>query len=145
MVSAVLALELGSAACSSGKDTVEPSASTKHTAFVEGCDEFDVIVQNRWDPLGAAIRPAPDVDSGKVGSFGGNDKVEVDGWVETEPAYPNNGEPWNSDVWFHLEDGLGWLSFAAVRGEETTYDPTGLEDGGKPAPTPAECETAYQP
>lgn len=117
-------------------------------SFTGGCDVFRVYAQNRYAPLGAAVRAEPDVLSEKLEpSFAGNEVIAVDGWVETgEPAYPTNPAPWNSDVWFHLANRRGWVNFAAVRAEPTTPDPTGLaRDGGAPASTAPDCRGEYHP
>jgi hypothetical protein len=108
-----------------------------------GCDAFQIFAQNRWNPYGTAVRAQPNVQSKKVGGFAPNESISVDGWVHSRPAYPTNTAPWNSDVWFHLADQSGWVSFAGVRAVPTSEDPSGLsEDGGKPAATNAKCEGA---
>jgi hypothetical protein len=67
--------------------------------------------------------------------------IAVDEWVHSRPAYPTNSAPWNSDVWFHLADNSGWVSFAGVRATPVKHDPTGEDpDGGTPAPTSGRCE-----
>ena len=112
--------------------------------FSGGCETFRVVAQNRWDPFGASVRVGPDPLSEKVGSYGPNELVPVDGWVHSEIAYPTNAPPWDSDIWFHLADGTGWVSFAAVRELPTEPDPTLRADGGPPPPTPATCQGAIQ-
>lgn len=113
------------------------------TCFVGGCEDFRVYAQNRWAPLGAAVREAPDVNSRQVAGYDGNMGITVDGWVRSSVPYPTNAPPWNSDVWFHLSNGAGWASYAGVRALPTAPDPTGLSpDGGAPAPAPPECEGA---
>lgn len=110
------------------------------SGLVGGCEAFTVFAQNRWAPLGTAVRAEPFGVAEKVGSFAPNELIAVDGWVRTRAPYPSNSEPWNSDKWFHLENNAGWVSFAGVRADPTTPDPTGFdEDGGRPAPTPDEC------
>lgn len=88
-------------------------------SFTGGCDAFRVYAQNRYAPLGAAVRAEPDVLSEKLEpSFAGNEVIAVDGWV----------------------------NFAAVRAEPTTPDPTGLaRDGGAPASTAPDCRGEYHP
>lgn len=111
-----------------------------------GCEKYGVFAQNRWTPIGAAVRKQPDVLAAKLEpGFAGNEVVAVDGWIHGKPAYPKNSYPWNSDIWFHLANRKGWVTFAAVRGEPTEPDPTLRADGGQPAPTPPECEGTYQP
>lgn len=111
--------------------------------FSGGCDAFQVFAQNRWNPYGTAVRAAPNVTSKKVGGFAPNESIAVDGWVHSRPAYPTNTAPWNNDVWFHLADQAGWVSFAGVRATPVSQDPTGLsKNGGPPAPTNGKCEGA---
>ena len=112
------------------------------TRFVGSCEPFRVYAQNRWEPMGAALKASPDVASRHVGGLLPNLVVFVDGWVHARVAYPTNSPPWDSDVWFHVADGSGWVSFAAVRETPTAPDPTGLADGGAPAPTAEACHGA---
>lgn len=113
--------------------------------LVGGCARFTVFAQNRWNPVGAAKRAKPLADSNKVGSFAPNELVAVDGWVRTQPAYPTNKNPWDSDVWFHVADGTGWVAFAAVRADPTPYDPTGFSDqGGRPVPLASGCSASVR-
>lgn len=122
--------------------------SPENDDFVGGCDAFGVYAQNRWAPVGAAVREEPDVLSAKLSpSFAPNEVIAVDGWVSTgEPVYPTNPEPWNSDIWYHLANRDGWVSFAGVRAAPTEPDQTlRSPDGGQPAPTTPECEGTYQP
>jgi hypothetical protein len=110
-----------------------------------GCPAFQVFAQNRWDPVGTAIRSGPNVQSHQVGSFPANMSISVNGWVHGRPAYPTNTAPWNNDIWFHLSDGAGWVSFPGVRATPVANDPTGTSpDGGTPAPTASSCEGAIQ-
>lgn len=105
------------------------------------CAPYRVYSQNRWAPLGTAIRAEPAAESEQIGKFAGNDSIMVDGWLHGAVAHPTNPEPWNSDVWFHLTDDKGWVSFAGVRGVPTEPDPTlHSPDGGQPAPLLAPCE-----
>jgi hypothetical protein len=110
-----------------------------------GCAPFQVFAQNRWDPIGTSVRMQPNILSDKNGSFAPNESISVDGWVHGRPAYPTNPAPWNSDIWYHLTDGAGWVSFAGVRASPTGYDPTGLSsDGGPAVAVSASCEGAVQ-
>jgi hypothetical protein len=106
-----------------------------------GCQPYIIYGQNRWQPYGAMVRATP-YRAGKVmGGVSPNELVHVDGWVHTESAQPSNVPPWNSNIWFHLSDGSGWVSFAGTRAVPTPPDPTGLDpNGGTPAPTPSNCE-----
>lgn len=115
------------------------------TGFSGGCSAFQVFAQNRWRPIGTSERAAPDVTSRKVNGFAPNESIPVDGWVHARPAYPSNTAPWDSDVWFHVADNSGWVSFAGVRDLPVSFDPTGRSaDGGVPAPTTAGCEGSAQ-
>lgn len=109
-----------------------------------GCATYQVFAQNRWAPVGTAIREQPNVLSTQVGSYPGNMSIAVNGWVYGRAAYPTNTPPWNSNIWFHLADGAGWVSFPGVRDTPTSIDPTGHADGGDPPPTPAACEGAVE-
>ena len=121
--------------------------SGKNDHFSGGCEKFAVYAQNRWAPYGTAVRTQPDVLAPKEDkSFAPNEVIAVDGWVHTsQPAYPTNTPPWNSDVWFHVANFDGWVSFAGVRAEPTAQDPTGRADGGPAAPTTQDCEGTYHP
>jgi hypothetical protein len=111
------------------------------SGFTGGCGAFVVYAQNRWEPYGAAIRAEPSVRAKQIGSYDPNQVIAVDGWVHAEVAYPTNSAPYNSDVWFHLANEPGWVSFGGVRGTPTTRDPTGLDrNGGQPAPLSVACE-----
>jgi hypothetical protein len=128
---------------------------------VPGCTIFTVYAQNRFAPLGAAVRVSPDLRAAKSDrlSFAPNEAIPVDGWEHTgTPTYPDNTPPLNNDVWYHVAP-LGestaendadflhaWVSFPAVRGGATSPDPTGGHSTklGKLAPMPADCEmTAF--
>ena len=120
------------------------ASSSAVVGFSGGCATYQLFAQNRWRPVGAAIRDAPNVLSTQNGSFPPNMSVAVNGWVHGRAAYPTNVAPFNSDVWFHLADGAGWVSFGAVRASPTAFDPTGVAAGGPAAATPAQCEGAVQ-
>lgn len=115
--------------------------STSVAQMVGGCGSFEVFAQNRWPPVGATVRASPSVLAPGTYSAVGNQVLSVNGWVHGQAAYPINEPPWNSDVWFHLADGSGWVSFAGVRAAPTSLDPTGTSpNGGNPAPTASNCE-----
>lgn len=110
------------------------------SSLVGGCERFTVYAQNRWEPLGAAVRAGPNGQADQVGNYDPNQLIPVDGWVRTRAPYPSNTPPWNSDVWFHVADESGWVSFAGVRADATSPDPSGHDpDGGRPAPTDPDC------
>jgi hypothetical protein len=129
-----------SAASSAGTAGPASDAGSSVTPIIGGCQGFQLYAQNRWAPLGAAVRESPSAAARQVAGIPGNGIVYVDGWIHGPVAYPLNSEPWNSDVWFHLADGTGWVSFAGTRGVPTDIDPTGRADGGIPSPIPPDCE-----
>lgn len=106
-----------------------------------GCPPgYTIYAQGRWDPLGAAVRAGPSASFKQVGSLGANQPVNVDGWAHGATLYPNNPEPFNNDLWFHLSDGSGWVSFAGVRAQPVPRDASNSSrDGGLPAPTTDSC------
>lgn len=108
--------------------------------FVGGCAPFRVYAQNRWLPYGAAIRSGPSLANKQISARDPNQSIEVNGWVHGDVAYPHNAKPFNSNIWFHLADGAGWVSFAGVREDPTFNDPTLLASGGTPAPTEPGCQ-----
>ena len=113
--------------------------------FTGGCTAFRVYAQNRWQPYGTRLLNAPYPSAKKVGGFAANEVIYVDGWVHTVSALPSNTPPWNSDIWFHVADGSGWVSFPGVRAQVTSQDPTGYsKNGGPPAVTLPECQGAQQ-
>lgn len=113
--------------------------------FTDGCAPFIVVAQNRWLPYGAAVRTAPRLTAKQIGGRDPNQAIAVDGWVHSEAPYPDNPAPWNSDIWFHLSDGAGWVSFAGVRAEPTFQDQTLQDpDGGAPVPTDPACQGSAQ-
>lgn len=116
------------------------------TGMSGGCDAYQVFAQNRWDPVGPVVRAAPSITSKIVSiQYGANQSIAVNGWVHSRAAYPTNKSPWNSDIWFHVADDSGWVSFAGVRETPVGHDPSGLSpDGGPPAPTPGNCQGAVQ-
>jgi hypothetical protein len=116
-------------------------AEPEVAALAGGCSGYQLYAQNRWAPTGAAVRVAPGPDAKKVNGFAGNEVVTVDGWVHGKVALPTNTAPWNSDIWFHLSDGSGWVSFPGLRSAPNSTDPTGRSpDGGIPPATPPDCQ-----
>lgn len=113
--------------------------------FVTGCDPFTVYSQNRFEPYGTAVRTELSVKAPKSEeiAFAPNEVITVDGWTRTgEVAYPTNPEPIRTDIWFHLKNADGYVSFAGVRGAPTANDETGgfSPDLGTLAELPPECE-----
>ena len=123
---------------------VTTTASSTTAGMSGGCEAFQLFAQNRWAALGTAIREQPNVTSTQVGSFPGNMSISVNGWVHGRSAYTTNTPPWNNDVWYHLADGAGWVSFPGVRQTPTSPDPTGSADGGPPAPISDACQGEIQ-
>jgi hypothetical protein len=81
----------------------------------------------------------------KVGSYASNAVISVNGWVYGTADYPTNPPPWNSNIWFHLTDGAGWVAYPAVRAYPMTPDPDGLNpDGGPPVATSKSCQGEIQ-
>ena len=128
----------------SANPTPSPSSTYGVISFSGGCAPYQVYAQNRWAPYGTAVRTEPNVLARQISAFDGNHSIAVNGWVHSSVPYPTNTPPWNSDVWFHLADGTGWVSFSGVRATPTAQDPTGYADGGTPAPTPATCQGSAQ-
>lgn len=135
--------------CVSGGVVVEGTVNCPKTGtaspvagFAGGCGPYQIYAQNRWAPLGTTVRSQPNVLSASVTTFPGNMSLSVNGWVHGRAAYPTNVPPFNSDIWFHLTDGIGWVSFGGVRALPTRPDPTAVADGGPPAPAPATCQGA---
>jgi hypothetical protein len=119
-------------ALTNGHDT-----GSQIVGFSGACAPYRVVAQNRWQPYGTTKRAAPDIMSNQVGGYAPNQVIPVDGWVHSSVAYPTNKPPWNSDIWFHVADGSGWVSYAGVRELPTIEDPTGFAaDGGQPPVTP---------
>lgn len=137
----------GSATSSSSQPppSPSPSAAPGVIGFQGGCAPFVVYAQNRWPAYGAAIRTAPSQTAKKIEGRAANEVIAVNGWVHSEVAYSWDPPPFNNDVWFHLADGSGWVSFAGVRGTVTQPDTTLHDpDGGPPAPMDAGCEGTAQ-
>ena len=121
------------------------TASNGVMRIAGGCEPFLVYGQNRYAPVNARILVAPYRESHQIGSLVANKIAYVDGWVRTESGNPSAGEPWNSNVWFHLVDDQGWVSFGGVRALPTSLDETGFDTyGGEPVPVLAECEAALR-
>jgi hypothetical protein len=106
-----------------------------------GCHLFTVVAQNGWPPYGAVAKRQPKPSSLTNEIFAGNEIIAVDGWVHGGAIYPTDASPWNSDVWYHLSDGRGWIAYPAVRAAQAQPHPTPTNpDGRPPAATTAACE-----
>jgi hypothetical protein len=130
-----------------GPERIKAWASSPTTPGVTdmtgGCKPFQVYAQNRWQPYGTRVLAAPNLASKQLRGEPPNKTLYVNGWVHGATAYPLNPPPWNSDVYFHLADGTGWVTFAGVRAVPTPQDPTGLSpNGGEPVPVITSCEGA---
>lgn len=142
LATAVAATALGSCGASGSSETIPtPTRLATVITGASGCQPFGVYAQNRWSPQGASERLKPDVLSPKTRGYGGNEVIAVDGWYASgKEVYPTNPAPWNSDVWLHVRGRVGWVAFAAVRSEPTTFDPSSLSsDGGKPVTLTPVC------
>ncbi|MHB1865356.1 MAG: hypothetical protein ACYCPS_04340 [Candidatus Saccharimonadales bacterium] len=135
------ALSIGATACGG------PLAGNGEASrFRGGCSPYAVYAQNRWSPLGTAIRSVPNALDPQIGSYSGNEIIGVDGWFHFgQDVYPTNTPPWNSNIWFKLAHRAGYVDFAGVRGAPTEPDPTGRLNGGEPPRTPTNCEGTYIP
>jgi len=140
VVASLIAMAIGAIVVNTYQSSQNDNPPDGVLGFEGGCEPFTLYAQNRWAALGASVRAEPAPTGEKVGSFAPNELVTTDGWVRSRSAYPTNSPPWNSDAWFHLADNSGWVSFAAVRSDPTSPDPTGLDpDGGRPAPLSETC------
>lgn len=126
-------------------DPAAPNRPKDLVHLVGGCQPFSVYAQNRWNPAGATLRAGPTRNGRPIGNFDPNELVLINGWVRGDIAYPTNPTPFDSDVWFHVADDRGWVSYAAVRADPTTFDPTGLDPaGGRPVPLDPQCSGAIR-
>lgn len=113
--------------------------------FVGGCETFHLFAQNEFDPLGTKISEAPMPSAESFRGFSPNERVAVDGWVRTRSPYPSNSPPWDSDVWFHLANNAGWVTFAGVRANPTDPSTSGnFGEGTSPAPTDSDCAGTFR-
>ena len=117
---------------------------TAVVGMVGGCEPFLIYAQNEWAPLGAVKRSGPSPTAHVLGQYDGNEPIAVDGWVHAIPAYPTNYPPFDSDIWFRVADGSGWVSFAGLRAAPTRPLTTPSEGGTKAAPAPEECQGAVR-
>lgn len=120
----------------------DSSGARGSSSLVGGCASFNVYAQNQFPPLGTLRWSAPDVTAKREPGFAGNELITVDGWVKAQSPYgATNDPPWNADVWFHLADGSGWVTFAGVRSAPTGPDPqNGLGPGSDPVPLDPVCQ-----
>lgn len=119
-----------------------------------GCDSFVIYSKNRNSPGSTPIRLEPRLGAQQIDSAKPNRKLRVNAWVATgTPTYPGNEAPYDSDVWYHIANGVGfdgnfegWISFAGVRATRSELnsqpDPSNT---GIPAPLPPECKGTYLP
>ena len=112
--------------------------------LVGGCEPFNLHAQNQFDPLGTKIWEAPSPTADSFHGFAPNELITVDGWVRTRAPYPSNQPPWDSDVWFHLANGAGWVTFAGVRADPTDPSAGNFGDGSSPAPVDPDCAGSYR-
>lgn len=112
--------------------------------FVGGCAPFNLHTQNQFDPVGTKIWSAPVPTADSFRGFSPNEVITVDGWVRTRTPYPTNTPPWNSDAWFHLKNGAGWVTFAGVRSTPTDPSDGNYGAGSSPAPLDPDCQGTYR-
>jgi hypothetical protein len=114
-------------------------------SLVGGCAPFNIYAQNQFKPFGTLLWASPSPVAPNSPGFSPNQLITVDGWVRTRTPYPSNQPPWDSDVWFHLADNGGWVTFAGVRAVPTTPDPQGgFGPGSSPAPLASSCAGTYR-
>jgi hypothetical protein len=107
--------------------------------MVGGCTPFNLFAQNQFDPVGTLIWSAPEPQATSRPGFAPNQIVTVDGWARGRSPYITNTVPWNTEAWFHLANDDGWVTFAGVRANPTSKDPTNTGPGSDPAPLDASC------
>lgn len=113
--------------------------------LVGGCERFSVYAQNQFEPFGTKIWATPSPTADSYHGFAPNELITVDGWVRTRSPYPSNSAPWDSDAWFHLTNGAGWVTFAGVRSDPTDPSTAGnFGEGSSPAPTDPDCAGSYR-
>lgn len=117
---------------------------SEHDSLVGGCEAFNLYAQNQFDPLGTKIWDAPSPTADSHRGFSPNELIAVDGWVRTRSPYPPNSPPWDSDVWFHLANDAGWVTFAGVRADPTDPSAGNFAEGSSPAPTDPACAGTYR-
>ena len=117
------------------------------SGLVGGCPAFNVYAQNQFQPFGTLRWTAPEPTAGRSPGFSENELITLDGWVKAQSPYAGgNTPPWDADVWFHLADGSGWVTFAGVRAAATVPDPEGgFGPGSDPVPLDPTCQGTYRP
>ena len=132
----------GQVAPTSSTTEYVPSDTDPLNRFVGGCGRFHVYEQGRYatpgygaalrvDPFPSAPRVDLDPSTERMDGSASNTIIPVNGWVATEAPYLTNPDPWDSDVWFHLTNGTGWVSFAGVRAEPSSPEGTDGPEGGR--------------
>ncbi len=112
--------------------------------FVGGCAAFTVYAQNQFDPVGTKVWAEPRPTADNSHGFAPNELVKVDGWVRTQTPYPSNSSPWDSDAWFHLSNGAGWVSFAGVRSVPTDPSQGNFAAGPGAVPLDQDCDGRWR-
>lgn len=110
-----------------------------HDDMVGGCAAFTVYAQNQFDPLGTKVWAEPRPAANSSHGFAPNELISVDGWVRTQTPYPSNSSPFDSDAWFHLANGAGWVSYAGVRSIPTDPSQGNFAEGYGAVPLDADC------
>ena len=123
------------------------SSSDDKDHLVGGCAPFNVYSQYQFRPYGTLRWSAPEPTAPRTPGFSENELITVDGWVKAQSPYAaSNTPPWNADVWFHLADDGGWVTYAGVRSAATQPDPEGgFGPGSDPVPLDPDCQGTYRP
>lgn len=115
--------------------------------FVGGCPAFNIYSQNQFAPFGTLRWSAPEPTAERAPAFSENELITVDGYVKAQSPYAGaNTPPWDADVWFHLADDSGWVTFAGVRAAATVPDPEGgFGPGSDAVALDPGCQGSYRP
>ena len=114
---------------------------------VGGCPAFNVYAQNQFQPFGTLRWTAPEPTAERSPGFSRERLAQFTGWVKAQSPYAGgNTPPWDADVWFHLADGSGWVTFVGARAAATVPDPeSGFGPGSDPVPLDPTCQGTYRP
>jgi hypothetical protein len=133
-----------SAAIWAGLVFLWPSSDAE--SLVGGCQPFNLYAQNEFEPYGTLIWAEPSPHADRAQGFAANELISVDGPVRTRSPYTTNSAPWDSNIWFHLTNDSGGVSFAGVRATQTVHDPeAGFGPGTSPSPTDSDCAGTFRP
>lgn len=110
----------------------------------DNCDPFQVYAQNQWDPVGTDEHLRPTTSSAVVRSYPPNSIIGVDGWVHGSADFQALAKPFNGDIWFHVQDGSGWVPTAGVRSATTNKPVVASPNGGPAVLSTANCQGKVQ-